>query len=100
VHGADQRSVLKRLWLNETAKRVVSTLDARLKLIRKIHLLSVRCKRGGGSIFAISKQDLHALFSLLQLNLALTRQLHAALELIQRLFQRQIATFQTGNDLL
>jgi hypothetical protein len=100
VHGFNQRSVLKRLWRNKSAQGVVGTHDARLKLVGKIHLLGVRCERRGFRVFAVGKQDLHALLGLLQFDLPLARQLHAALEFVERLFQREIAALKTGNDLL
>ena len=43
---------------------------------------------------------MHALLGLLQFDLPLARQLHAALEFVERLFQREIAALKTGNDLL
>jgi hypothetical protein len=71
----------------------------RPEAVGKIHLLGVRCERRG-RVFAVGQQDLHALFGLLQFDLPLARQLYAALKFVERLFQRQIAAFQTGNNLL
>ncbi|AEW72383.1 hypothetical protein EcWSU1_00943 [Enterobacter ludwigii] len=88
VHGFNQWSVLKRLWLNKTAQCIVGTRDACLKLVGEIHLLGVRCEWRSFSVFAVGQQDLHALLGLLQFDLPLARQLHAALEFIERLFQR------------
>ena len=73
VHGFNQWSVLKRLWRNKTAQGVVGAYDTRLKLVGKIHLLGVRCERRGFRVFAVGKQDLHALLGLLELYLPLAR---------------------------
>lgn len=62
-------------------------------------LLGIRCERRQRRIVgAVVKKYLHTLFRLLQFLLALTRQLYAAFELVQRVFQRQFARLQTRHD--